>query len=99
MATTRLGLEAVLYRNSGTYNVPVLVPLDNAKDVTLNMEKGNADISSRGGGSWKAVVGVLKDASVDFTLIWNTSDANFTAIKNAFLAADVAGSTIEFFVM
>ncbi len=95
----RLGLEAVLYRNTGTYNVPVLVKVDNVKDLTLNLEKGEADVTTRGNNGWKAMVGVLKDATIDFGMVWNTSDANFAAIRDSFMASDVTGATIEFFVM
>lgn len=91
----RLGLEAVLYRNSGTYGSPALVKVDNCKDVTLNMEKNKADVTTRGNNGWRANVGVLKDASVDFAMVWNTSDTNFQAVRDAFLN----NTPVEFFVM
>lgn len=95
----RLGLEAVLYRNTGTYNVPVLVKVDNCKDLTLNLEKNDSDVTTRGNNGWRAKVGVLKDGTVDFSMVWNTSDTNFQAIKDAFLASSVASASIEFFVL
>ncbi len=96
---TRLGLEAVLYRNTGTYESPVLVAVTNVKDLTLNMEKGSADVTTRGNNGWRAMIATLKDATVEFQMIWDTSDANFTAVKDAFLASDLVGQSIEFFVM
>jgi hypothetical protein len=99
MPTVRLGLEAVLYRNSGTYGSPTLVAVTNVKDLTLNLEKATADVSTRGNAGWRAMIGALKDATIDFGMVWNTSDANFTAIRDAFLANDLAGQSIEFFVM
>jgi hypothetical protein len=99
MPSVRLGLEAVLYRNTGTHGSPTLVKVDNVKDVTLNLEKNSADVTTRGNNGWRAMVGVLKDATIDFAMVWNTSDANFAAIRDAFLASDLAGQTIEFFVM
>lgn len=95
----RLGLEAVLYRNSGSHGSPTLVKVDNVKDLTLNLEKGTADVSTRGGNGWRAMIGTLKDATVEFNMVWNTNDANFTAIKTAFLATALADQSIEFFVM
>jgi hypothetical protein len=34
--------------------------------------------------AWRATVATLKEASVDFEMVWDTADAGFTAIKNAF---------------
>ena len=95
----RLGLEAVLYRNTGSYNSPTLLRVDNVKDVTLNLERNVADVTTRGNEGWRANVGVLKDGTVDFTMVWNTDDVNFQAIRDAFLARSIADGTIEFFVM
>lgn len=93
--STRLGLDAALYRNSGTYSTPVLVKVGNCKDVTVNLEKNKADVTTRSNNGWRANIGVLKDASVDFAMVWNTSDENFQAIRDAFLH----NTPIEFFVM
>ncbi len=95
----RIGLEAVLYRNTGSYNSPDLEAVDNVKDLTLNLEKGSADVTTRGNNGWRAMIGVLKDATVDFSMVWNTDDAHFQAIKTAFLATDLASQSIEFFIM
>ncbi len=99
MATVRLGLEAVLYRNTGTYDSPVLVRVDNVKDLTLNLEANEADVSTRGNNGWEAIVRALKRASIDFGMVWNTEDVNFEAIKDAYLASSVAAGSIEFFAM
>jgi hypothetical protein len=78
----RLGFEAKLYYgNAGTSAATLL---DNVRTVTLNLTKGEADVTTRGADGWKLTVGTLKDASVEFEMIWNTSDAGFTAIKNSF---------------
>ena len=41
-------------------------------------------VTTRGNGGWKATVATLKDASVEFEMIWDTGDAGFTAIKNSY---------------
>ena len=33
----------------------------------------------------QATPATLKDASIEFQMVWNPADAHFTAIKNAFL--------------
>mgnify|MGYP002625510861 FL=1 len=80
----RLGLEAKLFRNSGSYASPTWEELPNVKDLTLNVEAGEADASTRGNGGWRATLATLKDGSIEFEMIWDTADAGFTAIKDAF---------------
>lgn len=64
----------------------------------LNLEKGEADLTTRASGGWRATEGTLKDASVEFEMVWDTEDAGFTAIKDAYFGgtprcARRAGST------
>jgi hypothetical protein len=93
-----LGLAAKLYLNPtlGYYSdSPDWSEVGNCQDVTLNLEKGDADVTVRQNNGWKATVGTLKDASVDFKMIWDTADENFVSIRNAFLNNE----GIEFAVM
>jgi predicted secreted protein len=89
----RLGLDARLYRS--TFAAPVWNPVQNVKDVTLNLEAGEADVSTRGTGGWRATVATLKDASVEFEMVWDTADDDFAAIRDAFLNR----GALEFAVM
>jgi len=93
--STRLGMDAKLYRNTGDYATPVWVEVSNVKDVTLNLEKGEADVTTRANGGWRATVGTLKDASIEFQMVWDTVDAGFDAIRQAFFN----NTPIEFAVM
>ena len=80
----KLGMEAKLYRNSGTHAAPVWVELANVRDVTLNLETGEADVTVRANGGWKATVGTLKDAGIEFEMVWDTADLGFAALQSAF---------------
>jgi len=91
----KLGMEAKLYRNTGTYAAPVWVELTNVKDLTLNLEAGEADVTTRGNAGWRATVATLKDGSIEFDMVWDTADTNFTAIQSAFFN----NTTIEFAVL
>ena len=91
----KLGLQAKLYRNTGTYAVPVWVEVQNAKDVTLNLETGEADVSTRANNGWRATLPTLKEASVEFEMVWDTDDAGFAAIQTAFFS----NAPLEFAVM
>ena len=91
----KLGLDAKLYRNTGTYGSPTWVEMTNVKDLTLNLEAGEADVTTRGNAGWRATLAALKDASIEFEMVWDTADAAFTAIKDAFFG----GTSVEFAVM
>jgi len=69
MAKLPLGLEACAYINFGTSATPDWKEITVIKDVTLNLEKGEADVSMRGS-DWEQVKATLKKASIDFDMIW-----------------------------
>lgn len=89
-----IGLECKLYRNTGSYGSPTWTECTSVKDVTLNLEKGEADVSSRGSGGWRDRKGTLKDASVDIGIIWAAAATDIAAMLNGFLN----GTAIEFAV-
>ena len=91
----KLGLDCKLYRNTGTYATPVWDEIVNVKDLTLNLEVGEADTSRRGGNGWRERLATLKDGSVEFTMIQVDGDTDFTAIKDAW----VNRTALEFAVM
>jgi len=93
--SVKLGLDAKLYRNTGSYATPAWNEVKVVKDVTLNLEAGEADVTSRGNGGWRAIIATLKDASLEFEMVWDTADEDFTAIRTAFFAK----SALEFAVM
>lgn len=81
-----LGLNAKLYRNTGTYASPTWDLIGNVKDLTLNLESAEADVTTRANNGWRANVPTLKDASIEFEMVWDSGDADFTAIQTAFLS-------------
>jgi len=91
----KLGLDARLYLNSGTYASPTWSGLNNVRDLTLNLETGEADVSTRANEGWRATVSTLKDASLEFELVIDPEDSGFTSIVNAFLQNE----PVEFVVL
>src|SRR5690606_2046137 len=81
----KLGLDAKLYRNTGPYATPTWSEVKNVKDVTLSLEAGEADVTTRGNNGWRATVATLKDGSIEFEMVWDSDDTDFTAIRDAFL--------------
>jgi len=78
----KLGMKGKLYY--GPAGSRATSELRNAKDVTLNLEKGEADVTTRGNEGWRATVGTLKEGSVEFEMLWDTADPGFNAIQQAY---------------
>ena len=88
----KLGMDAVLnFKSGGVGGAGAWTELANVKDVTLSLETGEADITTRANAGWRATVGTLKEASVEFEMVWDTADTGFTAIKDAFFNNAVIG--------
>ena len=83
----KLGMECKLYYDStplaGAPSTGTWVEMANTKDVTLNLETGEADITTRANNGWRATAATLKDGSIEFEMLWDTNDAGFTALQTA----------------
>ena len=86
----RLGLDAKLWiastttaQGEGTY-----AEVTNARSVSLSLESAEADVTTRGNAGWRANLPTLKDATIEFEMIYDTTDANFAKIQEAFLDGD-----------
>ena len=91
----KLGMEAkLLFKVGGQAGGGTWTAMGNVKDVTLNLEAGEADVTTRANAGWRATVATLKEASVEFEMVWDTGDVGFTAIKNAFFNNDPIGLQI-----
>lgn len=65
--------------------------MTNVKDVTINLETGEADITTRANSGWRATAATLKDGTIEFEMQWDPSDAGFTKIQTAWTnSAEVA---------
>ena len=87
-----LGMNAKLYY--GASGATAATEMGNVKDVTLTLEAGEADITTRANQGWRATAPTLRECSVEFEMVWNPSDAGFTAIKTAFLTAGMVALKI-----
>ena len=79
-----LGLDAVLLR--GAAGSTGSTEVKNVKDLTLNLESGEADVTTRATQGWKASVATLKEASLEFGILYDTEDADFTAFQEAYFS-------------
>lgn len=81
----KVAWKAKLYRNVGTYAVPVLNEVPNVRDLTLDLDKDEDEVSRRGSGGWKEFVGTMKMASVEFGIVWDTADDDFLTWRGSYL--------------
>ncbi len=58
--SVKLGLDARLYRNTGTYASVTWNEVKNVKDLTLSLEAGEADVTTRGNGGWRATIATFE---------------------------------------
>jgi len=80
MPEVRLGLEAVLTIDGAE--------ITNVKDLTVSLEKAEADASTRANNGWRATVGTLKDASIEFTVLNKEGDSAFGMLQGLWSSGD-----------
>jgi hypothetical protein len=91
-----LGMNAKLYRSaelledasSSDVSGATWIEIENVRDVTLNLETGEADVTTRANSGWKQTLATLKDGSVEFEMVWDTTDDDFAAVRDAWLNND-----------
>lgn len=90
-----VGKDCKLYYNTGTHATPTWVEIKNAINVSVNLGKGEADVSARFS-SWKLSKGSLKELEISVTYRHKQgTDTVFDALQ----AAYINGTAIEFAVM
>ena len=85
MAKYKLGLDCVL-TVGGTQ-------IKDAKDVTLNIERGDADVTTRNSNGWRAHLGTLKDASIEFNIL--TGGDSFSGLLSMFTGRTSASVAVS----
>ena len=80
----KLGLDAKLFR--GTAGTQGTIEVTNVKDVSLSLESGEVDVTTRKAKGWKLSVATLKEASLEITILYDTEDEDFLAFKEAYFS-------------
>lgn len=99
----KAGMDAKLYTGGALMTAATDVEVEgitwtergNVKDLTLNLEKAEADITTRGNNGWRQKIGTLKDGGVEFQMNYDPDDAFFGLIQ----AAWSSGNEIAIAVM
>jgi hypothetical protein len=81
----KLGFQGKLYRNTGTPGQPTWNEIPNVRDLTLTLEASEADVSTRGGGGWRATAAGLKEVTIEWEMVWDPADEDMQAIRDAWL--------------
>lgn len=81
--TVKIGLDCKLYRNTGTYGSPSWNEITAVRDLTLNLEKATADVTTRGNNGWRAEKNTLKNGRLEFDTLDDPDDADITALRSA----------------
>jgi len=80
-----LGMDAKAYYGAADAPLANLQELSNITDVSLSLERGEADVTTRANQGWRGTAGTLREASAEFEMVWKDDDAGFTAVKDAYL--------------
>jgi len=80
----QVGLDMKLYRdNAGGYGTETWLEIENVRDLSAPDSLGEADVSRRDSGM-KQTEGTLRDVSIEWEMVHDPSDADFTAIQTAY---------------
>lgn len=82
MAGPGVGYSRILYRNTAAYATPTWAIIENCQDLTLNDETTAAEASTRAG-AFKRYLAGLHDISVEFSSVYDATDADFEALLDA----------------
>jgi hypothetical protein len=78
-----MGFEAKLLR--GEAGATGTTEVKNVKDLSLTLESGDADVTTRAANGWKVSQKTLKDASIEFGMKYDAEDEDIIAFRDAFL--------------
>lgn len=91
MAKFLLGKNAKMYFGAALLSQSVTpanadwTELGNVRDVSVNVEVGEADVTARDAGGWEEIAATLKSGTVEFEMVWRPSDPGFEAVRDALL--------------
>lgn len=88
----KIGLEAKLFY--GTAGETAETEATNVKDVSLSLEAGSADITTRAAAGWRVKKATLKEGSLEFGMNYDPEETLCSTVISNFLA----GSAMAFFV-
>lgn len=89
----KLGFEAKMY--IGPAGSTPTTEAKNIKDLTINLESAEVDVSSRASGKFKIYLPGLVDAGLEFKMNVDEDDTTLTTIRTAWLARTPIAAKVE----
>ena len=77
----KIGYAAKLF--GGTAGTTPSTEITHAKKVAVSVDIDVVDATDRSTGGWKDNLAALKDATLSFTLVYDSTDTNYSAIRSA----------------
>ncbi len=88
MAQFVLGMKAKAYIEGGSTGFDNMAEMSNVKNVALNLQAGEADVTTRANAGWRATAATLRECSAEFEMNWDPSDTvGFDKVKTAYLSS------------
>ncbi len=81
----KLGLNAKLYRNTGTFASPTWAEVSNIQDLDVGDSMAEFDASTRGSGGFEETEATLRAIQLTFNMK-NNADTNMIALRTAYAA-------------
>lgn len=91
----KLGLDCKFYSIVTANNASSFSLIEDIRDLTVTLEKGEADVTTRANGGWRAIQGALKEGTFEFELIVNDARANSQADFEVFRDAWLNNTNVE----
>ena len=88
------GMNAKLYYDVLGVDGGTWAELTIVKDVSLNLEKAEADVTTRAAGGFRQTVTTIKEATIEFEMIWDPANAGFGAILDAWKNGSLIGLAV-----
>jgi hypothetical protein len=93
--SVRFGIDGKLYYSTaGIGATPTWVELSGVKNVTLNVQGKEVDVTTRASGGFAAADISLMDAAVEFEMPLDPTDTGYIALETAFFARSLVGMAV-----
>jgi len=83
----QLGMNGSIMYGAAEAALSALLVVGKVKDLTLTLEAGEADITTRDNDGWEAIAATLRKCGAEFEVLYNPNDRGVQALKTAFLAS------------
>ena len=86
-----LGFDAKLYYALNGVSGGTFIELTNCRDVTIALESGESDVTTRASLGFREMVPTLHSGAIDFEMVADPTDQGYIDFKTAWLARQILG--------